>query len=44
MPRASKEKVEACVYKKLYETKHNAKEPEDPELTLRPHLNDSWKS
>jgi hypothetical protein len=30
MPRASKEKVEAFVYKKMYETKHMQEEPEDP--------------
>jgi hypothetical protein len=38
MPRASKEKVDAVVYRKMYEEKHIAKEPEDPELTLRPDM------
>jgi len=38
MPRASKEKVEATVFRKLYEDQHIKKEPEDPELTLKPDL------
>ena len=38
MPRASKEKVEAFVYKKMYETKHMQEEPEDPQLTLKPDM------
>lgn len=38
MPRASKEKVEATVYRRMYEVQHIAQEPEDPELTLRPDM------
>ena len=38
MPRASKEKVGATVYRKLYEAQHIKEEPEDPELTLRPNM------
>jgi len=38
MPRASKEKVEATVFRKMYEDQHIKKEPEDPELTLKPDL------
>lgn len=30
MPRATKERVEAIVFKKLYEAQHIAQEPEDP--------------
>jgi hypothetical protein len=36
MPTATREKVEAHVFKQAYEVRHNAQEPEDPELTLRP--------
>jgi len=38
MPRASEEKVEAFVFKKLWEEKNLKKEPEDPQLTLKPDL------
>lgn len=38
MPRACKEHVEAMVYKKMYEAQNSAKEPEDPELTLKPNM------
>jgi len=38
MPRASKEKIESHVHKKLYEYRHNAVEPVDPELTLKPNM------
>lgn len=44
MPKASKERVEATVYRKLYEIQHVTQEPEDPELTLKPRLNDTWKN
>lgn len=30
MPRATKERVDAVVFKKMYEAQHIAKEPEDP--------------
>jgi len=38
MPRASKEKVSAFVYKKMYEAQHKEEELPDPELTLRPDM------
>jgi hypothetical protein len=38
MPKASKEKIEATVFKKMYEKKHKAEEPDDPELTLKPNM------
>lgn len=38
MPRATKERIEANVYRRLYEAQHIAKEPEDPELTLKPDM------
>mmetsp|Transcript_30122 Transcript_30122/g.22386 ORF Transcript_30122/g.22386 Transcript_30122/m.22386 type:complete len:115 (+) Transcript_30122:512-856(+) len=38
MPRSSKEKIEANVFKKLYQYRHNAVEPVDPELTLKPNM------
>ena len=44
MPRASKEKVEAMVFKRMYEKKHKAEEPHDPELTLKPSLGQSLEN
>jgi hypothetical protein len=38
MPRATKERVEAVVFKKMYEAQHIAQEPEDPQLTLKPDM------
>jgi hypothetical protein len=32
------------VHRRLYEAHHNAQEPEDPELTLKPVLNNTWKN
>lgn len=40
MPKACLEKIGAEVHKKLYEEKHKKIELEDPELTLKPKLND----
>lgn len=36
MPRSSKEKVDAVVFKLLYEHEHGQGVPQDPELTLKP--------
>jgi hypothetical protein len=44
MPRATKERVEAIVFKKMYEMQHIAKEPEDPQLTLRPDMTRTLKN
>lgn len=38
MPRASKERVEATVFRKMYEKKNIENEPYDPELTLKPNM------
>lgn len=38
MPKATKERIDAHVYKRIYELQHNAQEPDDPELTLKPNL------
>jgi len=38
MPRSSKEKVDAVVFKLLYEHEHGQGVPIDPELTLKPDL------
>ncbi len=38
MPRASKQKVDAYVYRRMYEQKNLELEPEDPELTLKPDM------
>ena len=44
MPRASKEKVEATVFRKMYEAQHVKQEPEDPELTLKPNMQRTLKN
>ena len=45
MPKACKERVEAHVHRKVWEAQHIAEEPDDPELTMKPYLNDAvWKS
>ncbi len=38
MPRTTKEKIDATVTRRLWEKKHVAEEPYDPELTLKPKL------
>ena len=44
LPRATKERVEAIVFKKMYEAQHIAKEPEDPQLTLKPDMTRTLKN
>lgn len=44
LPRATKERVEAIVFKKMYEVQHIAQEPEDPQLTLRPDMTKTLKN
>jgi hypothetical protein len=38
MPGSTKEKIDAVVFKRLYEYQHKQSEPEDPNLTLRPDM------
>lgn len=44
MPRATKERIEAVVFKKMYEAQHIAKEPEDPQLTLKPDMSKTLRN
>ena len=41
MPRATKEKIDATVTRRLWEKRHVAAEPPDPELTLKPNTGNS---
>lgn len=43
MPGATKEKIDAVVFKRLYEYQHKQQEPEDPNLTLRPDMSRTLK-
>ena len=38
MPRAAKERIDAEVFKRMYEAQHSKIEPDDPQLTLRPNM------
>lgn len=44
MPKASKEKIDAIVFKTMWEDKHIRKEFKDPELTLKPDMSKTNKS
>ena len=44
LPRASKERIDAVVFARMYAEMNLAKEPEDPELTLKPDMSKTLRS
>lgn len=44
MPTASKEKIDAIVFRQMWIDRNIRKEPEDPELTLKPDMSTTLKS
>lgn len=44
MPRATKEAIDGTVTRLIYEQMHNAKVPEDPELTMKPDCSKTLKN